>query len=176
MEDLYPKSHDAALTACDSGTKRSRSAPARSSESPSSNGGGSQGSRVLADGRHPHKSKEEPLELKKYDVDDVERMQRRPRDETEVRRESSSWLSGLLPHPHAHTLFLHAFFFPCFPPPPPSQRPLSLPSAVLSPIQDVTASIAAGRKGGGIHMSVKMSIKLLFGVHVHLVTAAAGIV
>ena len=116
MEDLYPKSHDAALTACDSGTKRSRSAPARSSESPSSNGGGSQGSRVLADGRHPHKSKEEPLELKKYDVDDVERMQRRPRDETEVRRERVLPGYQVFSPTHTHTLFLHAFFFPCFPP------------------------------------------------------------
>ena len=65
------------------GTKRSRSAPARSSESPSSNGG-SQGSRAWAESRHAQKSKEEPLELKKYDMDDVERLQRRRQDETEV--------------------------------------------------------------------------------------------
>ena len=64
------------------GTKRSRSAPARSSESPSSNGG-SQGSRVWAEPRH--KGKDEPLELKKYDVDDVERLQRRRQEDAEVR-------------------------------------------------------------------------------------------
>ncbi|XP_070179589.1 kinesin-like protein KIF26B isoform X2 [Littorina saxatilis] len=64
------------------GTKRSRSAPARSSESPSSNGG-SQGSRAWQESRH--KSKDEPLELKKYDVDDVERLQRRRQDEPECR-------------------------------------------------------------------------------------------
>lgn len=34
---------------------------------------------------HGHKAKDEPLELKKYDVDDVERMQRRRQEEGEVR-------------------------------------------------------------------------------------------
>lgn len=65
------------------GTKRSRSAPARSSESPGSNGGGSNGGRTWIETRHGHKGKEDPLELKKYDVDDVERLQRRRQEEGE---------------------------------------------------------------------------------------------
>nr|KAG5702102.1 hypothetical protein BaRGS_010368 [Batillaria attramentaria] len=67
------------------GTKRSRSAPARSSESPGSNGGGSNGARTWVETRHAHKGKDEPLELKKYDVDDVERLQRRRQEEGECR-------------------------------------------------------------------------------------------
>ncbi|XP_076464900.1 uncharacterized protein LOC143296727 [Babylonia areolata] len=82
------------------GTKRSRSAPARSSESPStSTGGGSQGSRVWVDPRHAAhghalKVKDEPLELKRYEVEDVERLQRRRQDDATEGRASSGQRAG----------------------------------------------------------------------------------
>ncbi|XP_025104476.1 kinesin-like protein KIF26A isoform X2 [Pomacea canaliculata] len=65
------------------GTKRSRSAPARSSESPGSNGGGSNGSRGW------HKGKDEAVELKKYDLEDMERLQRRRPEDAEPRTSDS---------------------------------------------------------------------------------------
>ncbi|KAL8586879.1 hypothetical protein ACOMHN_050984 [Nucella lapillus] len=73
------------------GTKRSRSAPARASESPCSTGGGSQGSRVWVDPRgQGHKVKDDPLEVRRYEAEDVERLQRlRRQEEAEARGGSS---------------------------------------------------------------------------------------
>ncbi|CAL1538566.1 unnamed protein product [Lymnaea stagnalis] len=71
------------------GTRRSRSAPAHSTESspassqPSQTGSRSAGPapRAWVDTRHLHKVKDEPLELKRYDPDEVERLGRRRTDE-----------------------------------------------------------------------------------------------
>ncbi|KAI8788455.1 kinesin-like protein KIF26A, partial [Biomphalaria glabrata] len=71
------------------GTRRSRSAPSRSTESspassqPSQAGSRSNGPthKAWVDTRHLHKVKDEPLELKKYDPDEVERLNRRRLDE-----------------------------------------------------------------------------------------------
>ncbi|KAH9509132.1 hypothetical protein Btru_049134 [Bulinus truncatus] len=70
-------------------TRRSRSAPSRSTESspassqPSQAGSRSNGPthRAWVDTRHLLKVKDEPLELKKYDPDEVERLNRRRLDE-----------------------------------------------------------------------------------------------
>ncbi|XP_059172554.1 kinesin-like protein KIF26B isoform X2 [Physella acuta] len=70
-------------------TRRSRSAPAHSTESspassqPSQTGSRSVGSshRAWVDTRHLYKVKDEPLELKKYDPDEVERLGRRRTDD-----------------------------------------------------------------------------------------------
>lgn len=71
------------------GTRRSRSAPSRSTESspvssqPSQAGTRSAISthRAWVDTRHLHKVKDEPLELKRYDPDEVERLGRRRTDD-----------------------------------------------------------------------------------------------
>ncbi|GFO04776.1 kinesin-like protein kif26a [Plakobranchus ocellatus] len=74
------------------GTRRSRSAPARSPESspasssqPSQAGSRSAGSahRAWVDTRHLQKIKDEPLELKNYETDEVERLARRRADDVE---------------------------------------------------------------------------------------------
>lgn len=76
------------------GTRRSRSAPARSSESPPdsckqspsvSRKAMSPSPRAWVDTRHMGKVKEEPLDIKSYDANDVERFERRRTDEKEVR-------------------------------------------------------------------------------------------
>lgn len=67
------------------GTKRSRSAPARSSDSPDGIGSviSSPSSKAWVDTRQIQRIKEEPFEIKLYDMDDVERLARR-RNEEEV--------------------------------------------------------------------------------------------
>lgn len=81
------------LSLC-AGTRRSRSAPARSSESPENKKQSPSMSRKTAtspspkawvDTRQIQKIKEEPFEIKLYDVADVERLGRRRTDESEVR-------------------------------------------------------------------------------------------
>ncbi|CAG5134262.1 unnamed protein product, partial [Candidula unifasciata] len=77
--------------------KRSRSAPANSQESstvssqPSQAGSKSAGHnhQIWVDTRHLHKVKDEPLELKRYDPDEVERLGRR-RAEDEVSKQKSN--------------------------------------------------------------------------------------
>ncbi|XP_041353200.1 kinesin-like protein KIF26B [Gigantopelta aegis] len=74
------------------GTRRSRSAPARSSESPPESckpspsvvrKNPSVSARAWVDTRYIHKSKEEPFEIKKYDISDVEKLQRWRQEESE---------------------------------------------------------------------------------------------
>ncbi|KAK3093323.1 hypothetical protein FSP39_014094 [Pinctada imbricata] len=77
-----------------SSTRRSRSAPARSSESPERKGSSGSGKatspspKAWVDTRQIQKIKEEPFEIKLYDVDDVERLQRR-RAEDELKEQES---------------------------------------------------------------------------------------
>lgn len=68
-----------------SSTKRSRSAPARSSESPDGKGSVilSPSSKAWVDTRQIQRIKEEPFEIKLYDMDDVERLARRRNEEEE---------------------------------------------------------------------------------------------
>ncbi|XP_062588901.1 kinesin-like protein KIF26B isoform X4 [Saccostrea cucullata] len=68
-----------------SSTKRSRSAPARSGESPDGKGSvvSSPSSKAWVDTRQIQRIKEEPFEIKLYDMDDVERLARRRNEEEE---------------------------------------------------------------------------------------------
>lgn len=62
------------------GSRRSRSAPARSD----SEGKKSPSSKAWVDTRQIQKIKEEPFEIKSYNMDDVERLGRRRQDELQV--------------------------------------------------------------------------------------------
>ena len=87
---------------CSIASRRSRSAPPRTSESPCSSRHQSPGGtpsktcstspKAWVDTRNLQSVIDEPFELTIYDVDDVERMQRRRKEEAEVST-TASWFS-----------------------------------------------------------------------------------